>query len=59
MLSPQELQQARNKASTRRNWDKVEQHLTAVEKIHGCARAWTLREQLELGKITLDDLTRR
>ena len=59
MLSPQQSQQARNKASTRKNWDKVEQHLTEVEKRQGFARAWDLRQQLELGKITLDDLKRR
>jgi len=59
MLSPRQLQQTRNKASTRRNWDKVEQHLTEVEKIRGFAKAWELREQFELGKITLEDLTRR
>ena len=59
MLSPQQSQRARNKASTRRNWDKVEQHLTEVEKIQGLARAWELREQLELGKITLNELKRR
>ena len=56
---PQQSQEARNKAMTRRNWDKVEQHLTEVEKRQGFARAWELRQQLELGKITLDDLKRR
>jgi hypothetical protein len=37
----------------------VEQHLTEVEKTQGFARAWELRQQLESGKITLDDLKRR
>ena len=59
MFSPQQPQQARNQAHTRRNWDKIEQHLTEVEKIHGAQRAWKLREQLELGKITINDLMPR
>ena len=59
MLSPQQLQESRNKANTRRNWDKVEQHLTEVEKSHGFAKAWELRERFELGKITLDELKQR
>lgn len=52
-------QQTRNQANTRRNWAKVEQHLTEVEKAMGYAKAWALREQLEQGKITLDELKRR
>jgi len=56
---PGQSKQTRNQASTRRNWDKVEQHLTQVEKSQGFARAWQLREQLERGNITLDDLKRR
>ena len=59
MLNPKQSQQTRNRASTQRNWDKVEQHLTAVEKSRGIAKAWKLREQFELGTITLEELTRR
>ena len=59
MPDSQQSQQARNQAHTRRNWDKIEQHLTEVEKIHGSQRAWKLREQLELGQITINDLKPR
>ncbi|HEX4794219.1 MAG TPA: hypothetical protein VH370_10535 [Humisphaera sp.] len=59
MTNPPQSQQARNKANTRRNWDRIEQHLTEVEKVQGSARAWKLREQLEQGHITINDLKRR
>ena len=59
MSSPQQSKQARNKAQTRRNWSKVEQYLTDIEKAHGCAKAWRLREQLERGDVTLEELTGR
>lgn len=59
MSSSEQSQQTRNQANTRRNWAKVEQHLTEVEKSMGFARAWALREQFEQGKITLDELKRR
>jgi len=58
MMTPQPSQQDRNKANTRRNWDRIEQHLTEVEKTQGAARAWKLREQLEQGDITINDLKR-
>jgi len=51
--------QARNRSSTQRNWSKVEEYLTAIEKSRGFAKAWELRERLERGDITLDDLTGR
>ena len=56
---PQPSTQARNKAQTRREWSKVEQYLTEVEKAHGFARAWGLRERLERGDVTLKELTGR
>ena len=56
MPNPKQSEQARNKASSQRHWDEVEQHLTRVEKTQGFATAWTLREQFELGKITLSDV---
>jgi hypothetical protein len=56
---PRQSQATRNKASAQRNWDKVEQHLSQVEKSQGFARAWKLREQFEQGRIKLHDLTRR
>ena len=49
----------RNKAHTRRNSTKVEQYLTEVEKLHGCARSWELRERLERGDVTLQQLIER
>ena len=49
----------RNKSLTLRNWAKVEQYLTEVEKVHGCARSWDLSGRLERGDVTLAELTRR
>jgi hypothetical protein len=51
--------QARNKANTIRNWAKVENYLMEVEKVHGCAKSWALRERLEQGHVSLDDLKQR
>ena len=56
MQRPPQSQHTRNKASARRTWDEVEQHLTRVEKRQGLAKAWELREQLEQGRMTLDEL---
>lgn len=56
---PQSSPQARNRANIRRNWSKAEAYLTGVEKAHGLAKAWELRQRLEQGEVTLDDLTRR
>ena len=53
-----ESHRARNRASTRKNWAKVEQYLTEVEKTHGLARSWELRGRLERGDVTLDQLGR-
>jgi hypothetical protein len=55
----QRLQQSRNKANTIRNSAKVEHYLMEVEKVHGFAKAWALRERLEQGEISLDDVMRR
>ncbi len=57
--SPQQSQQGRNKAHTRRNSAKVEQYLMDIEKAHGFARSWELRERLERGDVTLEELQRR
>ena len=51
--------ETRNKAATRKNAVRVEQYLTEIEKAHGCARAWALRERLELGHVTLEELRGR
>ena len=58
MLLPPQSQQSRHKADTRRNLAKVEQYLTEVEKVHGFARSWELRERLERGDVTLGGLGR-
>jgi len=58
-IRPQQSTQARNKANTRRNSAQVEQFLTEMEKIHGFAKAWDMRERLEQGHVTLDELKRR
>ena len=57
-LPEPQSQQSRNKAATRKNWSKVEDYLTRVERSHGFDKAWKLRQQLESGEITLDELTR-
>ena len=54
-----EALRTRNKAHTRRNATKVEQYLPEVEKLHGCARSWDLRERLERGDVTLQQLIER
>jgi len=56
---PQQSKHDRNKANTRRNSAQAEQYLTEIEKVHGFAKAWALRERLEQGHITLDELRRR
>jgi hypothetical protein len=49
----------RNKAATRKDSVRVEQYLTDFERAHGFAKAWALRERLEHGHVTLDELRRR
>ncbi len=56
---PQQTRQSRNKANTRRNAAHVEQYLMEVEKAHGFSRSWELRERLEQGHVTLEELKRR
>jgi len=52
--------ETRNKANTIRNSAKVEQFLMEeVEKVHGFAKSWALRERLELGQVSFDELRRR
>jgi hypothetical protein len=61
MFPPQqsiESLRTRNKSHTRKNWAKVEQYLTEVEKVHGCARSWELRGRLERGDVRLTELSR-
>ena len=60
MFRPQQSTQStrtRNQARTRKNSAKVEHYLTEVEKVHGCARSWELRERLERGDVTLAQLS--
>jgi hypothetical protein len=38
---------------------KVEHYLMEVEKIHGFAKSWALRERLEQGHVSFDELMRR
>jgi hypothetical protein len=52
-------QESRNKASTIRNSVKIERYLTEVEKIHGFSKSWELRERLEQGQLSFDELLRR
>jgi hypothetical protein len=56
---PQRSKQDRNKLHTRKNWAMVEQHLTAVEKAHGFAKSWEMRERFEKGDLTLKEMLRR
>jgi hypothetical protein len=57
-LRPQQSQQSRNKANTRRNAAQADDYLIIVEKSRGFARAWELRGRLERGEVTLDELRR-
>jgi hypothetical protein len=50
--------QARNKTHNRRNAAKVDQYLMEVEKVHGFAKSWELRERFERGDVTLGGLGR-
>lgn len=38
---------------------KVEDYLMQVERAQGFAKSWALRERLEQGRISFDELTRR
>jgi hypothetical protein len=51
--------ESRNRANTIRNAAKVEHYLMEVEKIHGFAKSWELRERLEKGQVSFDELLRR
>ena len=51
--------EARNRANTIRNSVKVERYLMEVEKAQGFAKSWALRERLERGQVSLDELMRR
>jgi hypothetical protein len=53
---PRKSKESRNKANTIRNSAKVEQYLMEVEKAQGFAQSWALRERLEQGHVSLDDL---
>jgi hypothetical protein len=57
-LRPQQSKQSRNRARTLRNWTRVEDYLTALEKSGGLDRAWELRGRLERGDVTLKELGR-
>jgi hypothetical protein len=51
--------ESRNRANTIRNSVKVEHYLMEVEKAHGFAKSWALRERLEQGHVTLNELMHR
>jgi hypothetical protein len=38
---------------------KVEHYLMEIEKAHGFAKSWALRERLEQGQMSFDELMRR
>jgi hypothetical protein len=56
---PTDSVRTRNKAQARKNWSKIEQYLSEVEKVHGCEKSWKLRQRLEQGDVTLAELGRR
>jgi hypothetical protein len=58
---PQSIEslRSRRKSQNRRDWSRVEQYLTEVEKVHGNARSWELRVQFERGDVTLIELGQR
>ncbi len=54
----QRSKEARNRANTIKNSAKVEQYLMEVEKVHGFAESWALREKLEQGLVSFNELKR-
>jgi len=56
---PRDAKRDLRKAHTRRNSAKAERYLTDVEKTHGTAHAWALRQRLESGDLALGDLKGR
>jgi hypothetical protein len=58
-LNTSASKESRNKANTIRNTAKIEQFLMEVEKVHGFARSWAMRERLEQGQVSFDELLRR
>ena len=57
-LPAEKTKESRNKANTIRNAAKAERYLMEVEKAHGFARSWGLRERLEQGQVSLAELMR-
>jgi hypothetical protein len=55
----QRLIENRNKANTIKNAAKAELFLMEVEKVQGFAKSWALRERLEQGQVSLEDLMQR
>ena len=55
--SPESLRN-RNRTYNRKNSAKIEQYLMTIEKVHGFARSWELRERLERGDIRLSQVSR-
>ena len=55
---PRQPIEARNRANTLRNSAKVEQYLIELEKVKGFEKSWAVREQLERGQVSFNDLPR-
>jgi hypothetical protein len=56
--APRQPIEARNRANTLRNSAKVEQYLIELEKVQGFEKSWAIREQLERGQVSFNDLKR-
>jgi hypothetical protein len=56
MERKQQTPESRRLQNTRKNSLKAEQYLSRVEREHGAAEAWELRERLERGQVTLKEL---
>ena len=54
--TPPRTPQTRRLANTRKNASEAELYLSRIERVHGLARAWELRERLEKGQVTLTEL---
>jgi hypothetical protein len=55
---PRQPIEARNRANTLRNSAKVEEYLIQLEKVQGFEKSWAVREQLERGQVSFNDLKR-
>jgi hypothetical protein len=50
--------ESRNRAKILRNTARIEEYLIELEKVQGFEKSWAVREQLERGQVSFNDLKR-